>query len=291
MQITLEQYNQVQQYLDGEMTDEQRKEFLLELSSNRELSESYEFEKYIRQNARSIRQAGEIIEYSREEHELSGDPVRTAAIRNIIETAGQQWKDGVEEIPAMVIPIRRRRRLSVAVAASLIFIAGSITVVLSLRHGGSKITAAVNEALFARYFTKDNLPQESYPMLAQAFTDYSNNKYTTLQEYDLENLPTLKGAAYSKEKILELGYYYKGISYLATGEAEKATVPLQWVIDHAVTDSLVWKAEWYKALALIRTSHVPGAIVLLHTLSSNPRAEGYKQQAGDLLQKLQEHEN
>jgi len=49
MQITLEQYNQVQQYLDGEMTDERRKEFLLELSINRELSESYEFEKYIRQ--------------------------------------------------------------------------------------------------------------------------------------------------------------------------------------------------------------------------------------------------
>ena len=105
MQITLEQYNQVQQYLDGEMTEGQRKEFLLELSINRELSESYEFEKYIRQNVRSIRQADEIIEYSREEQELSGDPVRTAAIRNIIETAGQQWKDGVEETPPMVAPL------------------------------------------------------------------------------------------------------------------------------------------------------------------------------------------
>jgi len=79
------------------------------------------------------------------------------------------------------------------------------TVVLSLHHGGSKISAAVNEALFARYFTKDGLPQESYPMLAQAFTDYSNNKYKTLQDYDLENLPTLKGLPTQRKRSWNWG--------------------------------------------------------------------------------------
>ena len=57
MDITLGQYDDIQQYLDGKMEPEQAASFLQELRANEDLTEAFEFEKAIRENAQGIRQA------------------------------------------------------------------------------------------------------------------------------------------------------------------------------------------------------------------------------------------
>ncbi|MBN9384976.1 MAG: hypothetical protein J0H74_29745 [Chitinophagaceae bacterium] len=273
MPITLEQYNRVQLYLDGEMTEAQQQEFLSQLRNDPELQESCEFEKHLRKNARSIRHTDELVALSRQDQELTAaDPERTAAVRVLIETAGREWREE-----------RRQRNIWIAAAACFVLIAGSLVLFLNTHHG----KAAAGKELFAQFFQKDVVPEGNYPMLARAFKDYNNNDYSTIQHYDLANMPTLKGADDQREKILALGYYYRGVSYLLTDDPEKAAVSLQWVIDHPSSEDLVWKAQWYKSLALVRTSHTEEAKKLLRTLAANTHAGQYAQQANALLQKLE----
>jgi hypothetical protein len=288
MDITLEQYDNIQLYLDGKMEEAQANAFLQELKTNEELKESYEFERSLRQNLQSISETREMLALSRQHDESTGDPANSAFIRDIIQQSAKEWKEGRPPVtlPGSTAPpqpkvVPFRRWTAIAVAASLLIALASI---VFLQHYRNRTEDPAE--LFAAFFKKDTIPKEDYPMLAQALTGYKNNNYKTLQNYDLENLPILKGGDDQRQKILELGYYYRGISYLATGEPAKATPDLQWVIDHAQTEDLVWKAQWYEALALIQSSNIPAAAGLLRSVASNPKAKGYNQQAADLLNKL-----
>jgi hypothetical protein len=299
MEITLEQYDDIQLYLDGKMEPAPANAFLQELNTNAALKDAFEFERSLRSNLESIAETREILALTRQHDEQASDPAQTddpanrAFIRDIIRKSAEEWKEGRPAIaapgsaaptgsaapPAKVVPFRRWT--AVAVAASLLI---AVAGIVFFQHNGHH-TADPAE-LFAAFFKKDTIPNEKYPMLAQAFTGYSNNNYKTLQNYDLENLPTLKGGDDQRQKLLELGYYYRGISFLATDEPARAMPDLQWVIDHAQTEDLVWKAQWYEALALVKSSHIPAAMALLRSVSSNPKAEGYNRQATDLLHQL-----
>ena len=300
MEITLEQYDNIQLYLDGKMEPAQANVLLQELNTNAVLKDAFEFERSLRSNLESIAETREMLALNRQHQDqtndltAAGDPANRAFIRDIIRQAAEEWKEGRPPIaapgsaaptssatpPAKVVPFRRWTAIAVA-ASLLIAVAG----IVLFQHNGHH-TADPAE-LFATFFKKDTIPDEKYPMLAQAFTEYRNNNYKTLQNYDLENMPTLKGVDDQRQKkILELGYYYRGISFLATDEPARAMPDLQWVIDHAQREDLVWKAQWYDALALIKSSHIPAAIVLLRSVSSNPKAEGYNRQATDLLHQL-----
>lgn len=283
MDITLEQYETIQFYLDGKMEAPEANAFLQQLETNMELKESYEFERSLRQNLASISETREMLALASQHDEPTGDPADRAFIRNIIQQSAKEWKEGKAAPPKpaspKVVPFRRWATIAVA-ATLLIAVAG----IFFFQHYGHHTEDPAQ--LFAAFFKKDTIPNEKYPMLAQAFTEYRNNNYKTLQNYDLDNLPTLKGGDDQRQKILELGYYYRGISFLVTDAPAKAMPDLQWVIDHATTEDLVWKAQWYEALAMIRSSRIPAAIVLLRSVSANPKAEGYNRQATDLLHQL-----
>ena len=332
MEITAEQYNEIQQYIDGGMTASQQHDFLRRLDEDKELRESYEFEKYIRKNAPAIREAGEIMEWSGRIPAAADDgPV---PIGELIEKTGREWsaennigdaatregKFGTDggtltgdtrlggngnpraagEVSAAGNGVHGTaggktislRRWLYAAAACLVIVTGSVVYFLSIRQDNPELTRQKNLALAGTWFKKDGLPAIKYDMLDKALADYSKGDYSTIQKYPLNDIPELKGAAPDqRQKIRELGYYYQGISYLATKEPLRARTSLQWVIDHAITEELVWKAQWYQALAFISTSNIPQAAALLRTVADNPRAQGYNQQAALLLQKLQPHGN
>ena len=304
MEITLEQYDNIQLYLDGKMEPAPANAFLQELNTNAALKDAFEFERSLRSNLESIAETREMLALSRQHEDQTSDltaagdpsaarglpqamPANRAFIRDIIRKSAEEWKEGRPAIaapgpatpPAKVVPFRRWT--AVAVAASLLI---AVAGIVFFQHNGHHTTDPAE--LFAAFFKKDTVTQDNYPMLAQALSGYKNNEYKTLQNYDLEHLPILMGGEDHRQKILEVGYYYRGISFLATGQPAQAATDLQWVIDHSQTEDLVWKAQWYKALALIRSSHIPEAVVLLQSVSSNPKATGYNQQAADLLNKL-----
>jgi hypothetical protein len=258
MEITLGQYDQIQQFLEGELDQQEANDFLQELKTNNDLHAYYEFEMTVRENSQSIRDAREILAFSK----AIADP-----------------HDAIADPPAA--NIISFRRLTSLIAASLMIAAGSITFFIVYRHH-----ADTPASLFAAYFKKDAVPPGQYPLLAQALTDYKNNEYGALQRYDLERLPILKGADDQHQQTLELGYYYRGISWLLTGAPQKAISDLQWVIDSATTQDLSTKARWYEALALIKTANIPAAKPFLQSLAANQKAEGYSQQATALLKRL-----
>ena len=291
MPITFEQYNSVQLYLDGEMTETQQKEFLSHLREDEELRESLEFEKFLRRNAHSIRQTDEIIALSRQEPDIIADAGRTAAVRALIETAGQEWRQeqGLSEAPLKTAPVKVipiKRTAWIAAAACLLLITGSLVLYLSTHSGGAN---AANGELFAQSFNIEKVPEGNYPLLNQALKAYNNKDYTAIQTYPLDEMPTSRGAGDEHDKMQGIGYYYRGISYLATNDPNKAITSLQWVIDHHPSEELVWKAQWYKALAFVKLSRTAEAISLLHTVASNPAAGDYIRQANTLLTKLEGH--
>lgn len=281
MEITLEQYQNIQRYLDGGMDAAQAAVFQQELETNADLKDAYAFERELREHIGTVHEAEEIAALN----DLPGG--RAGAdddfFRDLIQRSGAEWRAAH---PAGAASRAGGGKVisftwATAIAACLLLAIGGS--VLFIHFGGPSASPA---DLFAAYFKKDALPADSSPMLAQALTDYKNDKYATLQRYDLENLPIAKGGDDQRQKTMELGYYYRGVSWLATGEPDKAIADLQWVIGHAQTPDLVWKAQWYEALALLKTSNIPAATELLRSISANTRAVGYNHQAAALLNQL-----
>lgn len=115
-------------------------------------------------------------------------------------------------------------------------------------------TSINGPALFAKYYTKDRIP-DSYPIyLADALARYEAGDYTGLQQLNLADIPATRGsnAAAEKEQVLQLAHYYKGICWLQTGSIDKAITHFDWVIKNKPGNQLQEKAEWYLALAFLK---------------------------------------
>ncbi|HZE82777.1 MAG TPA: hypothetical protein VE035_00650 [Puia sp.] len=287
MEITVEQYSEIQKYIDGEMTGAQESDFLRQLSQNRELRDSYEFEKYIRLNVPPLQEAEEMIALSKQDGGSSGENEDAPRVKELIGQAGREWRQENPDTATAPKIFSLRRWTNIAVAACLVIAVGVI--VYFLTPDKVKIARERNNALVAQYFKKDDPPASVYPALEKALKDYKDGNYTTIQNYDLKNFPILKGGEDQRQKTLEQGYYYQGISYMETGDPLKATTSLQWVIDNGLTQDLVTKAQWYESLCFIKISDIPHAAGLLVTLSSNNAAGEYQRQATELIEKLLQH--
>jgi predicted negative regulator of RcsB-dependent stress response len=141
--------------------------------------------------------------------------------------------------------------------------------------------------LYQQYFTVDTVP-ENYPIyLAEAFTAYQDNDYTAIQKLNLSNIPETRGTD-SRQHILQLGNYYKGIAFLKTNTLPQALSNLQWVEQNADDAKLKIKAQWYLALGYIKNGDAAEARKLLTIISNNSTYYGYKNRATTLLKALQE---
>lgn len=151
------------------------------------------------------------------------------------------------------------------------------------------LTAKVSPTtLFKKYYRIEKAPANIPEQLTEALNDYNAKDYITIQQIDLDNLPKSRGAESidSHQKINELGYYFKGLSYMETGNHQEAVTNLQWVADSAISKQLKAKAQWYMALSYLKARNTSKAESLLMVVSQNTDAAPINKQAKELLAAL-----
>ncbi|MBX3254088.1 MAG: hypothetical protein KF862_08110 [Chitinophagaceae bacterium] len=142
--------------------------------------------------------------------------------------------------------------------------------------------------LFKQYFKKEALP-ENYPLyLAAALTDYESGNYQTLQQLSLNNLPQTRGAngTDSKENILQLGHYYKGLAFLQTSNTKEAIINLDWVVNNQPGKALKVKAQWHLVLAYLKENNREKAVELCRNIVNNKQDPALVKNAEKILDSI-----
>jgi tetratricopeptide (TPR) repeat protein len=92
MQITLKQYEHIQNYLDGLMTPQEEKDFLIELDKNISLKEGFDFERDLRDNLYHMEEKKEFFEKPEDYYEVDKNADDYNSIKSLIEAAGEEWE-------------------------------------------------------------------------------------------------------------------------------------------------------------------------------------------------------
>ena len=339
MQITLEQYERIQNYLDGKMTPREENDFLAELNGDASLKESFDFEKELRQNLTSIQDKKDLLEKDSDYFETIKSEDDADSIRSLIEKAGKEWEEENKKSSDLTRPfIENRPRphkakivnikswIAVAAAACVILAVASlvwfmpkstnpssiattddtsatkksvnsditkITTGDSAKNIKSKIGKFNGIASFKKYYAKDMSNQPMPELLAMVPSNYQKGNYSYSETINLANVLNTRGSSAdinSKQNILQLGHYYKGLSYIETNDDKKAFENLQWVIDSAQSPQLKIKAQWYLALIYLKQNNTTRAMSLLSSLSKNSNEVQYKKHAAEILETLKEQE-
>jgi hypothetical protein len=331
MEISLEQYEKIQDYLDGRMKPQEEEDFLIQIETNIFLKENFEFEKELRQNIVSILDKKDLFEKQSIDNEAEKDFNDTASIKSLIKKAGIEWEEENKEILHPVaenIPdIKHRQQKGkvinlrswiVIVAAACIAFA-IISVVWFMQRASSPELVKTNEtriakkdsnnnmaktnpndststihspakkinyiALFKKYYAKDKDNPEMPDLLAAVPENYKNGDYS-FRKINLDNIPVSRGSSKdknSRQNILQLGHYYKGLSYIETNSDKKAIEQLKWVIENARNEKIKIKAQWYLALIYLKSNENKKAVPLLFSLSKNGTAIPYNKKARNIL--------
>lgn len=329
MQLTLEQYEAIQNYLDAIMTPQQEQEFLIELNRNAFLKESLEFEKGLRQNLSSILDKKKLLERESDYYETDKTSKSYDSIRNLIEKSGNEWKEenkkslspGIKKIIDNTSQPHNTRILDIkswsAIAAAACVVLAVVSLVLfmpkpspppsvvkndtpakntniditktiprgSVKNINPKIQKIDVTALGKKYYAKDTSNPAMPDLLAMVPADYKKGDYS-FREINLTRQPLTRGSSNdinSKQNILQLGHYYKGLSYIETNDNKEAIENLQWVIDSALSRQLKIKAQWYMALIYLKENNSKKATPLLFSLSGDVTAIPYNRRAFNIL--------
>jgi hypothetical protein len=331
MQITLEQYNNIQKYLDGKMTPEAEEEFLLELNKNASLKESLEFETDLRQHLTSLGEKKNLFEKGRDYFE-TGKSAEVDSIRRMIEKAGNEWKEQNSTVPIQEPRAKKIKNISIklwlAIGAAACVIAGLFMLPWLFQTSSTRPSSARNtekpfkredtlttvtkiiskdsigtgnhgehkinySALARRYYAKDISYSSMPDLLAMVPDKYKKGDYS-FQDINLDKQPVTRGSSNdinSKENILQSGHYYKGLSYIETNNDKEAIQNLKWVIDSAISRRLKIKAQWYLALIYLKNGNTKNTIPLLTALSTNAEAIPYNKKAHNILNVLDAQED
>ena len=227
MGLTTEQYKKIMRFLDAEMEPDEMDAFEKELAANPEMRMQLDFEQ-------SLRDGFTLGKTSNIPGTIPAPPQSSGKLKSI-----QKWLAVAAAIITaftlfVVFWQKPGKKQDVAVAGkmdtSLLVIPSPPGTTFDPAKDSNKTVDLT--LLFQQYFKKDALP-EDYPLfLAEAFTGYEAGNYTTLQKLNLNNLPQTRGGgeADSKENILQLGHYYKGLAFLQTNNAHDAITNLDWVL-------------------------------------------------------------
>ena len=274
MSLTTEQYEKIIRFLDAEMDAVEMDAFEKELDANPEMRKQLDFEQALR------------------------DDFALQDINSLPGTAAAKERTATSSAPGKVTNMRKWLAIAAAAIATILLITifwqkpeknPAVTKrndIDTTQHENNPPQAIVTPApktvkdsvavtnlaaLFKQYFKKDPAPEE-YPLfLAAAFTDYESGKYTTLQQLDLNKLPQTRGAGEtnSKENILKLGHYYKGLAFLQTNNTKETILNLHWVLNNQHDKALRAKAQWYLALAYLKDNNSEKAAALCRSIISN----------------------
>ena len=93
MQITFEQYERIQRYLDGNMEPLEENLFLAELNQDTFLKESLDFENELKHNLSSIREKKSLLEKYNDYYAPQKSVEDANLILGLIEKAGNEWQE------------------------------------------------------------------------------------------------------------------------------------------------------------------------------------------------------
>ncbi len=281
MNISTEQYERIANFLDANMTLEEMDAFEKELAANPAMRQQLDFEL----------QARDSFAFNK---------------NKIIAST-------TNAIPIINNNRRRKKWFAIAAAAAVIIAVVSIiflkpqkdidkdivqsndtnsvkkndTTAITITQPNDSIKTLTFIKLYKQYFTTDAVP-ENYPMyLAEALTNYQSGDYAAIQKLNLADIPEIRGTE-SKQPILELGHYYKGIAFLKTSNTKEAILNLQWVQNNSTDKDLQLKAQWYLALGYLKNNNADEAIKLLKNMAAKSTYHRYKNKAKNLLKALEE---
>jgi tetratricopeptide (TPR) repeat protein len=93
MQITFEQYERIQRYLDGNMAPLEEKLFLAELNQDISLKESLDFENELKFNLSSIGEKKDLLEKYNDYYKTPISVEDGNSVLSLIEKAGNEWQE------------------------------------------------------------------------------------------------------------------------------------------------------------------------------------------------------
>ncbi|MBX2925682.1 MAG: tetratricopeptide repeat protein [Chitinophagaceae bacterium] len=274
MNITNEQYQKIIRFLDADMEQDEMDAFEKELASHPEMRKQLDFEQSLRDEfmLQGIDHLPGTVA-ANESLPVSATPGKI--------TRMQKWiAIGAAVVTAVTLltifwqkpgknpDVADRKHLDAIDTAQKTANSPETAVTALTENSSGDIDLAL---LFKQYFKKDALP-ENYPLyLAEAFTDYEAGNYTTLQKLNLNDLPQTRGVSEtdSKENILQLGHYYKGLAFLQTGNTRDAITNLYWVLNNQPGKALQAKAQWYLALAYLKENNSEKATELCRSIVNN----------------------
>jgi tetratricopeptide (TPR) repeat protein len=149
------------------------------------------------------------------------------------------------------------------------------------------LTQQKRESLFKTNFKTDAVPVNIEGPLEDAFTYYNAQQYDdAATEFSTADLSSTRGSETDTELTAFYAYYYAGISYLAGNKTNKAITALNKALTKNTGTFMQVKAQWYLALAYVRTGEINKATGLLAEVSANNTESEYKSKAGVLLAEL-----
>lgn len=260
MAITTEQYQQLMNFMDGDMSLNEMASFENELANSPELRAQLDFEQGIRDD---IGETKNVIKESSDEQNIfvikknnsfpfkqSGVKLMAAAIIPIVIIAG------------VSILLVNKKNISPSISATIDTVKTNNKVALAPTKKNAedlvKKTTINTDSLFKKYYKKE-LPPEEYPiLLAEAFEGYEKNNYKLLDKLNLGEIPVTRGAddGGNKKTILLLGNFYKGVAALERKKTSNAIKHFTWVIDNSKDVGWKEKAHWYRAMAFLQNENI-----------------------------------
>ncbi|MGN6419623.1 MAG: tetratricopeptide repeat protein [Pseudobacter sp.] len=263
MDITIQQQENIQRYLDGELDAAAAGAFLREVEADKNLAQALDI-------ATQIRNAPFLLV----QHEDA------AAIRAMAIQAGEEWENERKAVAAAPVKKMNIRRMYWLAAATIVALS-SVWLLWTL----SENTAPPSpDTLFARYYKKEPAPPQKPDELRTELEQYEAGNYEPFQELNIENIPKGRGAG-DDQQIEEMAHYFRGQSAIEKGNYEDAAVDLQWVISNTTQKELRAKAEWYLALAMLKRNDRNAAVKLLESVAGNEAAP-HRKEAAKLLKLL-----
>lgn len=151
-----------------------------------------------------------------------------------------------------------------------------------------KINNINQEELYADNFKPDVVPEDKTGPLEDAFNFYEKGNYkdaiASIETADPDMI--IRGQETDTKHIVFYTHYYKALSYMAIGNSVKAIPALKTAINKSPENSLQIKAQWYLALAYLKTNDFKNAKELLNQIASNSKEAEYKSKAVTLMTEL-----
>ena len=148
--------------------------------------------------------------------------------------------------------------------------------------------------LFADNFKPDSVPPDKEGPLETAFAYYENKQFEKAsREFENADIgPVTRGDAEEYTKLLTFYiHYYQALSYLAASiKTSQAISELRKAITTSPDAAWTTKAQWYLALAYIKSDEVNQAKALLKEVAGNNIVPGLKQKAIALSEAFNEGE-